>query len=179
MPVCPKLKCSASDCRKKLRKPNNAGQLPIIISGHASVTLFITQRKNSNEILKLNRPNCALDYDQIYQGNLDWNLHRTSHTCSWRRQFKGINLIWCRSHWPRGLRRRSSTTRLLRLWVRISPWTWIVVCCECCVLSGRGLCDELITRPEESYRLWCVVLCDLETSWMRRSWPTGGCRAKK
>jgi hypothetical protein len=30
------------------------------------------------------------------------------------------------------------------------------------VLSGRGLCDELITRPEESYRLWCVVVCDLE-----------------
>jgi hypothetical protein len=23
---------------------------------------------------------------------------------------------------------------------------------------------ELITRPEESYRLWCVVVCDLETS---------------
>jgi hypothetical protein len=36
------------------------------------------------------------------------------------------------------------------------------VCCECCVLSGRGLCDELITRPEKSYRLWCVVVCDLE-----------------
>jgi hypothetical protein len=32
----------------------------------------------------------------------------------------------------------------------------------CCVLSGRGLCDQLITRPEESYRLWCVVVCDLE-----------------
>jgi len=29
-------------------------------------------------------------------------------------------------------------------------------------LSGRGLRDELITRPEESYRLWCVVVCDLE-----------------
>jgi hypothetical protein len=28
--------------------------------------------------------------------------------------------------------------------------------CECCVLSGRGLCDELVTRPEESYRVWCV-----------------------
>ena len=38
------------------------------------------------------------------------------------------------------------------------------VCCECCVLSGRGLCDGLITRTEESYRLWCVVVCDLETS---------------
>jgi hypothetical protein len=36
------------------------------------------------------------------------------------------------------------------------------VCCECFVLSGRGLCDELITRPEESYRPWCVVVCDLE-----------------
>ena len=31
---------------------------------------------------------------------------------------------------------------------------------------GRGLCDELITRPEESYRLCCVVVCDLETSRM-------------
>ena len=38
------------------------------------------------------------------------------------------------------------------------------VCCECRVLSGRGLCDELINRPEESYRLCCVVVCDLETS---------------
>jgi len=32
------------------------------------------------------------------------------------------------------------------------------------VLSGRGLCDELITRPEESYRLCYVVVCDVETS---------------
>jgi len=53
------------------------------------------------------------------------------------------------------------------------------VCCECCLLSGRGLCDELITRQEESYRLWCVVVCDLETSRMRRPWPTGGCLDKK
>jgi len=36
------------------------------------------------------------------------------------------------------------------------------VCFECCVLSGRGLCDELITRPEESYRLLCVVVYDIE-----------------
>jgi hypothetical protein len=37
--------------------------------------------------------------------------------------------------------------------------------CLLCVLSGRGLCDELITPPEESYRLWRVVMCDQETSW--------------
>jgi len=48
------------------------------------------------------------------------------------------------------------------------------VCCECCVLSGRGLCDALITRPEESYRLRCVVVCDLETSRMRRPWHVLG-----
>ena len=30
------------------------------------------------------------------------------------------------------------------------------------MLSGRGRCDELITCPEESYRLWYVVVCDLE-----------------
>jgi hypothetical protein len=60
------------------------------------------------------------------------------------------------------------------------------VCCECCVLSGRGLCDGMITRPEEYYRLWRVVVCDLETSKMRRLKPaTGlwkkqkGCIAKK
>jgi hypothetical protein len=29
--------------------------------------------------------------------------------------------------------------------------------CEECMLSGRGLCDGLITRPEEYYRVWCVL----------------------
>jgi len=48
------------------------------------------------------------------------------------------------------------------------------VCCECCVLSGRGLCDGLITRPEESYRLWRVVVCDKETSKTRRLKPATG-----
>ena len=32
------------------------------------------------------------------------------------------------------------------------------------MLSGRGFCDGLITRLEESYRLWRVVLCDQEIS---------------
>jgi hypothetical protein len=42
------------------------------------------------------------------------------------------------------------------------------VCCQCCVLSGGGLCDGLITRPEESYRLWRVLMCDLGTCRVRR-----------
>jgi hypothetical protein len=62
------------------------------------------------------------------------------------------------------------------------------VCCECCVLSGRGLCDGLINRPEESYRMWRVVVCDLETSkneeakardWAVKNTTTMGCNARK
>ena len=78
----------------------------------------------------------------------------------------------------RVLRLRSAAARLLRLWVRFPPEAWMFVCCECCVLSGRGLCDELINRPEESYIIWCVVVYDLETSLMRRSWTDGGFYAK-
>jgi len=55
-----------------------------------------------------------------------------------------------RSQWPHGLRRRSLAARLLTLWLRIPPEAWIFVCCECCVLSGRSLCDGLIIRSEES-----------------------------
>ena len=58
--------------------------------------------------------------------------------------------------WPRGLRRWYAAARMPRSWVRIPPGAWMFVCCECCVLSGRGLCDELITRPEKTYRMWCV-----------------------
>jgi len=60
-----------------------------------------------------------------------------------------------RSQWPVPV-----AARLLRSWVRIPLGAWMLFYCECCVLSGRGLCDGLITRPEESYRLWRVVVCD-------------------
>ena len=81
----------------------------------------------------------------------------------------------CRSQWPHGLRRRSAAARLLRSWVRIPPRAWMFVCC---VLSGRGLCDGLIIRSEESYRLWRVVVCDHETSQARRLKPARGLRKK-
>ena len=79
-----------------------------------------------------------------------------------------------RSQWPLDIRSRSAIVRLLRLWARIQREEWTFVCWVCCVLSGRGLCDELIPRPEKSHRMCCVVVCDLTISWMRRSWPTGG-----
>ena len=60
------------------------------------------------------------------------------------------------------------------LWVRIPPESWMFDCCECCDLSGRSPCEEPIIRPEEFYRLWCVIECDLEASKMRWPWPALG-----
>jgi hypothetical protein len=85
--------------------------------------------------------------------------------------------------------RRSSAAHLVRSWVPIPSGAWMFVCCECCVLlSGRGLCDGLITRPEKSYRVQRVVVCDQETSKTRRlkaryraveNTSTMGCIARK
>jgi hypothetical protein len=43
------------------------------------------------------------------------------------------------------------------------------------MLSSRGLCDGPIPRTEESYRLPCFIVCDRETSRMRRPWLELGC----
>jgi hypothetical protein len=45
-------------------------------------------------------------------------------------------------------------------------------------LSGRGLCDGLITRPE-FYRLWCVLVCGVETWTIRWPLPGVGCCARE
>jgi len=42
----------------------------------------------------------------------------------------------------------------------------------------RGLCEELITRPEESYRRWRVVVFDLETSKEEAKSPLKVCEYK-
>jgi hypothetical protein len=51
---------------------------------------------------------------------------------------------------------------------------WMSASCDCCVLSGRGLCVGLITRPEQSYRVWCVLVWSWSKT-VRRAWPTGVC----
>jgi hypothetical protein len=66
--------------------------------------------------------------------------------------------FWLQS--SHGLRRGSAAARLLGSWVWIPSGAWRFVSCTVVVLSGRGLCDGLIPRPEESYRLWRVFECD-------------------
>ena len=82
-------------------------------------------------------------------------------------------------HGPSGLRWGSAASRLLGLRARIPPAACMFVFREWSVLSGRGLCNGLITRPEESYRMWYVIMHDLETSRMRRPWTVLGCCFKE
>ena len=88
---------------------------------------------------------------------LEWVANLRHDFCLGSRFLGAIRWL-NRSQWTRGLRRRLVATRLLWFWVRITPGAWMSVCCGCCVLSGRCFWDGLITRPEESYRVWCVWL---------------------
>jgi len=77
-----------------------------------------------------------------------------------------------------GLRRRSAAAWSLGSQVRIPLRAWIfcLVVAVCCV--GSVLCDGLISRSEESYRICvCVCVCMryLETLRMRRPKPDLGC----
>jgi hypothetical protein len=80
--------------------------------------------------------------------------------------FCAVKQFQYQSQCPRGLRCRDAAGRLMRWWVQIHRWDGVLYC-DCYVLSGRGLCDELITRPEGSYQIWCFVMCDLQTSGIR------------
>ena len=65
-----------------------------------------------------------------------------------------VSLTWgCKGgKWP------CRTARLLRSWVRIPPGAWIFVCCECRVLSGRGLCDCV-----KLHLVGCTNILELKT----------------
>jgi hypothetical protein len=61
----------------------------------------------------------------------------------------------------------------------VSNPTGVMDVCLLCVLSGRGLCDELITRPEESYRPWRFVVCHQETSWYEEAIARAGLHSQR
>jgi hypothetical protein len=75
---------------------------------------------------------------------------------------------------------RSAAAWLLgsRLRIPLKTGCSSLVLVACCVRSG--LCDELITRSDESYRLCvCLTVCDLETSTIRRPSPNWTVGTKK
>jgi hypothetical protein len=67
--------------------------------------------------------------------------------------------LFRRSQWPRGLMHKSAEERLLGSWVRTPRGHGCSSLVSVVVLSGRGLCDGPIPRPEESYRLRYVSEC--------------------
>ena len=69
---------------------------------------------------------------------------------------------YCIFPWPCGLRLGSAAARM-RVW--FPPRKWMSVCSDYCVLSGRGLCNELIPRPESPYRVWCVCVTSKPQQW--------------
>jgi len=70
----------------------------------------------------------------------------------------GRGMAWARHAMCESALRRVSLVDLLLELRSSNPCGGLDVCRECCVLSGRGPCVGLNTRPEESYRLWCVPL---------------------
>jgi len=73
-----------------------------------------------------------------------------SLTAQLKKQISNPDTHKRRYQWLRGLKRRSAARRLLGLRAPIPPEAWMPVSCEWCVLSGRGICVRLITRPEVS-----------------------------
>jgi len=111
-----------------------------------------------------NKPYC---FRQILQANSDTWIPWPNISPV----FCQLIYMYCRSQSPRGLRRRSAASCLLRSWFESyrGHGYLSVVSVVCCQVEVSA--TSLITRPEESYRLWCVIVCDLETSKMRRPWP--------
>jgi hypothetical protein len=63
------------------------------------------------------------------------------------------------SQWPRGLRRRSSAARLLRLWVRIPPGAWMSVVSVVCFQVEVSATDwSLVQRsPNDCGASLCMI----------------------
>ena len=68
---------------------------------------------------------------------------------------------------------RSAATRLLGVRVRIASRARMSVCCECYVLSGRGLSNGLITRAVKSYRV-CLWFWSPDKEVTLAHWGEGG-----
>ena len=82
-----------------------------------------------------------------------------------------------RSQWPSGLRRGSAAARCWDCGFESRRGHGYLSVVSVVCLSGRGFCDGLITRAEESYRLCCVLVCDLKSSRMRLK-PEVGCKSQ-
>jgi len=141
-----------------------------VFLGHREVTFCVEMYHKYNPLLYKSKFIISLTTVDLFNVIL-YKLYWLHISC-FINPFSSLLLGISQSQRPRSLRCRSAAARQLRVWVRIPLGARMSVCCDYCVFSGRGLCVGLITRPEESYLLSYVVVCDLETSWMRWTWAT-------
>jgi len=87
--------------------------------------------------LKITRVTTFRICNVVYQAGSRWDPKCVFNFLLFfeRKLYKSNYIIFSRSQWPRGLRRRSTAARLLRSWVRIPPRAWMfcvvsVVCCR-------------------------------------------------
>jgi hypothetical protein len=117
---------------------------------------IIPRRRSTKQRTNKIRPTNVQMEKKLYSSSAYLSTNKPSQSAKPRSQWpRGkINphyIKWCRPQWPRGLRRRSAAERLLGSWVRMLLSACMFVSCDCCV--GSSLCDGLITRSEEFYRL--------------------------
>ena len=127
---------------------------------------------NCLQIERLDHDSCVLLVHQVR--NRQWFVSLSSTFCS--SQFSFIHVSTVSVVDPSGCAVQGICLSPLACWYcgfeshRVHGYLSVVRN----VLSDRRLCDKLITHPEE----WCVVVCDLETSWVRSPWPIGDCCGK-
>ena len=107
-------------------------------------------------IFTLDRAATVTGFNLVLRGSIIYLHGRETRQLLWFRF--SVIVPSCRSQWRRRLRRQSAAARSLRCRVPITLSAWM-----CRVLGfvvfyvGSGLCDELIIRLEESYRM-CVCV---------------------
>jgi hypothetical protein len=88
-----------------------------------------------------------------------------------------VNHVVYWSRWPRNLRRWSETTWFVGPRVQIPLRAWIFVPCLCCVVCGFATSWSLVQRSHIRCVFVCLIVCDLETSKIKRPRPEMGCCA--
>jgi hypothetical protein len=123
-----------------------AGKVQLLYSCWKNTRRLVGPQSQSSEFGDFRRPYRESNTSSVAQST----AIAVVRFITWRYQYLGLISAAARpTAWVCG-------RTLLEFRVRVLPGAWISVSCECCVSSDRCLCVRLVTRTQESYRVWCV-----------------------